>query len=124
MIKGIGIDSIELQRIARVYAEYGEHFLRKIYTESERDYFRRWSDPVPRIAGRFAVKEACMKALGTGWNRGVRWRDIEVLRHPSGKPYIQLHGEARRILSSLDASEIHCTITHSRDHAMAFVIFE
>ena len=124
MIKGIGIDSIELARIARIYESYGEHFLGKIYTEAERTYFGRWKDPVPRIAGRFAVKEACMKALGTGWSRGVRWRDIEVLRHPSGKPLVTLHGEARRILSSLDATEIHCTITHSRDHAMAVVIFE
>jgi holo-[acyl-carrier protein] synthase len=124
MIKGIGIDSIELERIARIYESYGEHFLGKIYTEAERAYFSRWKDPVPRIAGRFAVKEACMKALGTGWSRGVRWRDIEVRRHPSGKPFVTLHGEARLILASLDATEIHCTITHSRDHAMAIVIFE
>ncbi len=124
MIKGIGIDSIELGRVSRIYLEYGEHFLGKIYTEAERDYFQRWKDPVPRIAGRFAVKEACMKALGTGWSRGVRWRDIEVLRHPSGKPFVRLHGEAGRILASLDASVIHCTITHSKEHAMAIVIFE
>lgn len=124
MIKGIGIDTIELHRVARVYASYGQRFLEKIYTEGERDYFRRWSDPVPRIAGRFVVKEACMKALGTGWSRGVRWRDIEVLRHSSGKPYVRLHGEAKRILASLDASEVHCTITHSREYATAIVIFE
>jgi len=124
MIKGIGIDTIELERVARVLEQYPERFLQKIYTESEREYFSRWSDPVPRVAGRFAVKEAVMKALGTGWSRGVRWRDIEVVRHPSGKPVVKLHGEARRIFASLGASEIHCTITHSRDHAMAMVIFE
>ena len=124
MIKGIGIDTIEIERIARVYESYGGHFLGKLFTEAEQSYFQQWKDPVPRIAGRFAVKEACMKALGTGWSRGVRWRDIEVLRHATGKPVVKLHGEARRILASLDASEIHCTITHSRDHAMAVVIFE
>ena len=124
MIKGIGIDQIELGRVARVLEQYNERFLGKIYTESEREYFSRWSDPVPRVAGRFAVKEAVMKALGTGWSRGVRWRDIEVVRHPSGKPVVKLHGEARRIFSSLGASEIHCTITHSKDHAMAMIIFE
>jgi holo-[acyl-carrier protein] synthase len=124
MIKGIGIDSIELVRVARVYESYGEHFLGKIYTEAERAYFGRWKDPVPRIAGRFAVKEACMKALGTGWSGGVRWRDIEVRRHPSGKPVLQLHGEAHRRFSAMGAREAHCTITHSRDHAMAVVIFE
>jgi len=124
MIKGIGIDTIELERVAGVLERYPERFLQKIYTEGEREYFSRWSDPVPRVAGRFAVKESVMKALGTGWSRGVRWRDIEVSRHPSGKPVVKLHGEARRIFSSLGASEIHCTITHSKDHAMAMVIFE
>jgi holo-[acyl-carrier protein] synthase len=124
MIKGIGIDTIELERVAGVLERYPERFLQKIYTEGEREYFSRWSDPVPRIAGRFAVKESVMKALGTGWSRGVRWRDIEVVRHPSGKPEVKLHGEARRIFSAMGASEIQCTITHSRDHAMAMVIFE
>jgi holo-[acyl-carrier protein] synthase len=124
MIIGIGIDTIELARIAGVLERYPERFLNRIYTESEREYFRRWSDPVPRVAGRFAVKEAAMKALGTGWSRGVRWRDIEVARHPSGKPELRLHGEARRIFSALGASAAHCTITHSKDHAMAVVIFE
>jgi holo-[acyl-carrier protein] synthase len=120
----MGIDSIEIERVARVYARYGEHFLRRIYTPAEREYFARWADPVPRIAGRFAVKEACMKALGTGWSSGVRWRDIEVLRHPSGKPILTLHGRAAEIFVSLGATESLCTITHSRDHAMAVVILE
>jgi len=124
MIKGIGIDSIELERVAKVYNAYGPRFLEKVYTDGEREYFERWADPVPRIAGRFAVKEACMKALGTGWSHGVRWRDIEVMRLPSGKPTVKLYGEARRIFSALGATEIHCTITHSRDHAMAVVVFE
>ncbi|MDH3197005.1 MAG: holo-ACP synthase [Candidatus Krumholzibacteria bacterium] len=124
MIRGIGIDTIELERVGRVLERYGERFLGRILTEGERAYVARWADPVPRVAGRFAAKEACMKALGTGWSRGVRWRDIEVARHPSGKPVVRLHGEARRVLASLGATEIHCTITHSRDHAMAVVIFE
>lgn len=124
MIKGIGIDSIELERVARVYAGYPERFLHRVYTQAERDYFARWTDPVPRIAGRFAAKEACMKALGTGWSGGVRWTDIEVLRRPSGEPFLRLHGEAARALAALGAQETHCTITHSRDHAMAVVIVE
>jgi holo-[acyl-carrier protein] synthase len=124
VIKGIGIDTVEIERVARVYARYGDRFLHRVYTRGEREYFSRWADPVPRIAGRFAAKEACMKALGTGWSRGVRWRDIEVGREPSGKPRVRLYGEAARILESLSASEIHCTITHSRDQAMAVVVFE
>jgi len=124
MIRGIGTDLIELDRVARLYFEYGDRLLHRLFTPEERSYFAAWADPVPRIAGRFAAKEAVMKALGTGWSDGVRWRDIEVARHPSGKPVVKLHGEARRIFSSLGASEIHCTITHSKDHAMAMVIFE
>jgi holo-[acyl-carrier protein] synthase len=124
VIKGIGIDTIELERVERVFAGYGERFLRRVFAEGERDYIAKWADPVPRIAGRFAAKEACMKALGTGWSGGVRWKDIEVRRHPSGKPFVELHGEAARAFAALGAEELHCTITHSRDHAMAVVILE
>src|SRR5258708_1973674 len=90
MIKGIGIDSVQLSRIARVHAEYGQKFLARIVTDAEREYVAGWADPVPRIAGRFAAKEACMKALGTGWGAGVRWRDIEVRRGPAGAPVANL----------------------------------
>jgi holo-[acyl-carrier protein] synthase len=124
MIRGLGIDSIELSRVARVYSEYGARFLERILTPAEREYVARWADPVPRIAGRFAVKEACMKALGTGWGAGVRWRDIEVKRHPSGKPTVELHGRAKEICSALGATIVHCTITHTDDHAMAVVVIE
>jgi holo-[acyl-carrier protein] synthase len=124
MIKGLGIDSIQLARIARVYGEYGARFLDRILTDSEREYAARYADPVPRIAGRFAAKEACMKALGTGWGFGVRWRDIEIGRLPSGKPVVHLHGRAGEILRSLDASAAHCTITHTDEHALAVVVLE
>ncbi len=124
MIKGLGIDSIALARIARVHAEYGPRFLNRILTDAEREYVSRWADPVPRIAGRFAAKEACMKALGTGWGFGVRWRDIEVGRLASGKPIVRLHGRALEILRAMDASTAHVTITHTDEHAMAVVIIE
>jgi holo-[acyl-carrier protein] synthase len=124
MIKGIGIDTIELKRVARVHAEYGEKFLARILTEAEREYVQRWADPVPRIAGRFAAKEACMKALGTGWGFGIRWRDIEVRRGPAGAPVAQLAGRAAERLAELGASHVHVTITHSDDHAMAMIIIE
>ena len=124
MIKGIGIDSVQLSRIARVYAEYGDKFLARILTDAEREYVARWADPVPRIAGRFAAKEACMKALGTGWGGGIRWRDIEVVRGPAGAPVAHLHGRAADRLAELGASRVHCTITHTDDHAMAMIIIE
>jgi holo-[acyl-carrier protein] synthase len=124
MIKGIGIDTIELARIARVHAEYGEKFLTRILTDAEREYVRRWADPVPRIAGRFAAKEACMKALGTGWGFGIRWRDIDVRRGPAGAPVAHLSGRAAERLGELGATHVHVTITHSDDHAMAMIIIE
>jgi holo-[acyl-carrier protein] synthase len=124
MIKGIGTDLIELDRIARVFFVYRDRLLNRIFTARERSYFETWADPVPRVAGRFAAKEAVMKALGTGWSDGVRWRDIEVTRRSTGKPEVVLHGRCREIFESLGANRIHCTITHSRDYAMAVVIFE
>lgn len=124
MIRGLGIDSIELARVRRVYAEYGTRFLDRILTPYEKEYVGRWADPVPRIAGRFAVKEACMKALGTGWGAGVRWRDIDVRRHPSGQPVVELSGRAKEICANLGGTVVHCTITHTDDHAMAIVIIE
>jgi len=124
MIKGIGIDTIELERVARVYGEYGEKFLARILTDAEREYVGRWADPVPRIAGRFAAKEACMKALGTGWGWGVRWRDIDVRRGPAGAPVAHLSGRAAQRLAELGATRVHVTISHSNDHAMAMIIIE
>jgi holo-[acyl-carrier protein] synthase len=124
MIRGIGIDSVQLARIARVHAEYGDKFLARILTDAEREYVARWADPVPRIAGRFAAKEACMKALGTGWGYGVRWRDIEVRRGPAGAPVAHLYGQAARRLEELGGARVHVTITHTEDHAMAMIIIE
>src|SRR5262249_5351120 len=122
MIRGIGIDSVQVARIARVHAEYGEKFVARILTDAEREYVARWADPVPRIAGRFAAKEACMKALGTGWGAGVRWRDIEVRRGPAGAPAAHLSGQAARHLERLGGSHVHVTITHTDDHALAMIV--
>ena len=124
MIKGLGIDTIELSRIARVYERYNERFLDRIYAPEERSYALRYKDPVPRLAARFAAKEACMKALGTGWNHGVRWRDIVVLNDKSGKPRLELRGKAKALFENLPAGSIHLSITHSREDATAIVIFE
>lgn len=124
MIKGLGVDTIELHRIGRVFEAYGERFLNRIYADGERAYALRYSDPVPRLAARFAAKEACMKALGTGWNHGVRWKDIVVANGPTGKPEIQLHGKAREFADRMDVQSIHVSITHNRDTATVVVVFE
>jgi holo-[acyl-carrier protein] synthase len=124
MIKGLGVDSVELRRIDRVFREYDERFLKRIFTPEERAYALRFEDPVPRLAGRFAAKEACMKALGTGWAGGVRWCDIVVDNRRSGKPEMKLLGRARDVANSLGVTQVHVTITHNRDYATALVIFE
>lgn len=124
MIKGIGVDTIELARIARVYHEYGERFLNRIYAPDEQRYALRYKDPIPRLAARFAAKEACMKALGTGWSNGVRWRDIVVANAASGKPELRLFGKAQHFAELQSVAHIHVSITHSKDHAMVIVVFE
>jgi holo-[acyl-carrier protein] synthase len=124
MIKGMGIDSIELHRVERIYRQYGEQFLNRIFAPEEQAYALRYKDPVPRLAGRFAAKEACMKALGTGWNNGVRWRDIVVINSRLGKPEMRLLGKAHDYAERQGVTSIHVSITHSREHAMVVVIFE
>ena len=113
-----GVDIIEIPRIARVLERYGQRFLRRIYTPGEIEYCR---ERPPNLAARFAAKEATMKALGTGV-RGVAWKDIEVVRAPSGAPSILLHGRAKARAQRLGVQEISLSLSHSREYAVAFVI--
>lgn len=114
----VGIDIIEIDRIQAVLERFGDRFLRRIYTERERErYGRRPAE----LAARFAAKEAVMKALGTGI-RGVRWRDIEVLPNRRGKPIIILHETAARRAEQLGFTHLAISLTHSRTQAMAVVV--
>ena len=122
-IIGLGIDATDLHRIAAVYEQYGERFLRRVYTDGEIAYCTRQRDPVPSLAGRFAAKEAAMKALGTGHSRGVLWKDIEVFRQ-SGPPQLRLHGGAARRAEQMGVEDALLTITHSDALAMAQVILQ
>src|SRR5271163_1287630 len=124
MIVGMGIDVAEVKRIASVIESQKERFLQRVYTPAEAAYCEQFKNRAERFAGRFAAKEAAMKALGTGWARGVRWVDIEVLREPSGKPTLNLLGETRAIADRLRVRNISLSITHSGDMALAQVIFE
>lgn len=120
-IIGIGMDATDLPRIAEVLERYGDRFLRRVFTEGEIAYCTRRRDPVPHLAGRFAVKEAAMKALGTGHSRGVLWKDVEVVR-ASGPPQLQLHGAAARLGEVLRVRRSLVTITHSETIALAQVM--
>ena len=124
MIVGLGVDIAEVPRIKAAIERHGEPFLRRIFTPNEVAYCERFKNKFERYAGRFAAKEATMKALGTGWNRGVRWVDLEVVREPSGRPTIALAGEAAKIAAHLGVKRISVSITHTEAQALAQVIFE
>src|ERR687896_178036 len=104
MITGIGIDVIQNDRIRASIERFGDRFLNRIYTEGEIAYCKKCANPEIHYAARFAAKEAAFKALGTGWAAGVKWKDIEVERLPSGKPELHLHGEAHVIATSMQAT--------------------
>ncbi|MBA2259232.1 MAG: holo-ACP synthase [Acidobacteria bacterium] len=120
-IIGIGLDATDIPRIAATYAKYGDRFLRRVFTDGEIAYCTRRRDPVPHLAGRFAAKEATMKALGTGHSRGVLWKDVEVVRH-GGPPQLRLHGGAARRATEMRVEKSLLTITHSESLALAQVI--
>jgi holo-[acyl-carrier protein] synthase len=124
MIAGIGVDLCEVDRMEAAIARHGERLLVRLYTEAERRYCESKPNRMERFAGRFAAKEAAMKALGTGWSRGVRWRDLEVRRAASGQPVIVFHGEARKIAELMGITQALVTITHIRSLAMAHVVLE
>jgi holo-[acyl-carrier protein] synthase len=124
MILGLGVDIAEVDRIARAIARHGPAFAGRICTPAEIAYCESHRNSAERYAGRFAAKEAAMKALGTGWRRGVRWRDIEVRRAPGGRPALSLHGVAGEIARSMGVRHMALSITHSGNTALAQVIFE
>jgi len=120
-IIGLGFDATDLPRIRDAVDRYGDRFLRRVFTEGEIAYCTRQRDPVPSLAGRFAAKEAAMKALGTGHSRGVLWKDIEVVRQ-GGPPQLRLTGGALRRFDALKARRTLLTITHADTLAMAQVL--
>ena len=124
MIVGTGIDIAEVPRIAEAIERFGERFLRRIYTEGEIRYCQSKANRVERFAARFAAKEAAMKALGTGWNHGVRWRDCEVVRKPGGRPTMQFHGKAGEFAARMGVKNIALSISHTAEQAIAQVILE
>jgi holo-[acyl-carrier protein] synthase len=124
MIVGTGIDIAEVPRIREAIARHGQRFLKRIFTEGEIQYCDSKANRVERYAARFAAKEAGMKAIGTGWNHGVRWRDIEVARKPGGRPTLVLHGKAAEFAARLGVNNIALSLTHTADQAMAQVILE
>jgi holo-[acyl-carrier protein] synthase len=124
MIVGIGSDIAEVDRVREAIARHGERFLRRVYTEREIQYCRSHRNSDERFAARFAAKEAAMKALGTGWRRGITWRDIEVCNAPSGKPGLILTGKALEIFRNLAGARVLLSLTHTESYALAHVLIE
>jgi holo-[acyl-carrier protein] synthase len=124
VIVGTGVDIAEVDRIRAAIERHGRRFIERIYTPGEIAYVERKANRYERYAARFAAKEAGMKAIGTGWRRGVRWRDFEVANLPSGRPTLEFHGVAAVFADRLGVRNIALSLTHTAVQAMAIVILE
>jgi holo-[acyl-carrier protein] synthase len=122
-IVGIGLDATEIARIDEALRRHGERFMRRVFTDGEIEYCTRRRFAAPHFAGRWAAKEAAMKALGTGHGRGVLWKDIEVVRR-GGPPQLHLHGAASQHAARLGVTRILVTITHCQTLAIAQVMLQ
>ena len=124
MILGVGTDLAETDRIRKAVERHGPRFLNRVYTVGEIAYVESKANRWERYAARFAAKEAGMKAIGTGWRRGVRWRDFEVANAPSGRPDLKLDGVAAVVAAQMGVRRISLSLTHTAALAMAVVILE
>lgn len=117
MVKGIGVDIIEIERIKKA-VEKSDRFVKRLFTENEIEYFKSKNMKTESIAGNFAAKEAIVKALGTGL-RGFKWTDIEVLRDDLGKPVVHLHNGAKEVATARGINEVMLSISHCKEYAVA-----
>jgi holo-[acyl-carrier protein] synthase len=121
VIRGVGVDVVDVQRMKEMLVDQGERFVRKVFTESEIDYCERKPKPYEHFAARFAAKEAVSKALETGWSGTFRWKDVEVVNEPSGAPRVNLKNETA---TSLVNHRVHLSLSHSEKTVVAFVVIE
>ena len=125
MIVGIGIDAVEIDRVARMFADKGERMLHRLFTGDELAYIKEKPLPAQHLAVRLAAKEAAYKALaGNELARGIGWRDVEVVSRTDGAPVLRLHGRAEERYRELSGSSVHVSLTHSLTTAVAVVIVE
>lgn len=123
-IVGIGIDLVKISRIKKITARWESQFLGRVFTTNERQYCLQKISSHIHLSGRFAIKEAMLKAFGTGLRDGIKWKEIETLSDPSGKPLIRLFGCARERADHMKVSEIWGSISHDHDYAIGQVILE
>ena len=122
MIVGLGTDIVEVERIAKMMADHGDHFLERVFTLGEIAHCQGRKESAPHYAGRWAAKEAVMKVLGTGFTDEVGWTDIEVVTEPSGRPVIVLHGTTREVADRLGIADVLVSISHTKNYATATAI--
>ena len=122
MILGLGTDIVEVDRIARMIADHGDHFLERVFTKTEIAHCQPRRESAPHYAGRWAAKEAVMKVLGTGFTNEVGWTDIEINVRPSGQPFIELYGPTLAFAQRLGIRQILITISHTKQYATATAI--
>jgi len=121
---GLGIDVVEVARLADALRRHGDHFVERVFTDRERAACDPRADRVLALAARFAAKEACLKALGTGWAEGLGFRDVEVVREGNQPPRLVLHREAARRAEALGVIRSHVSLTHQPGLAAAVVVLE
>ena len=121
-IVGIGTDLIEVDRIANMVEKHGDLFLSRVYSKEEIRYCSARGAAAQHYAGRWAAKEAVLKVLGTGWAKSIKWNEISVVNEGSGRPVIELDGRAKEIAAQLGIDEMMISISHSRDHAIAYAM--
>ena len=119
---GLGTDITECLRIARMIERHGELFVNRVYTPEEICYCQQRKQATQHFAGRWAAKEAVLKALGTGWRRGISWRDVEVRNEVGGKPILLLRGGALEAAEQLGIKQVLISISHCHTHATAYAI--
>jgi holo-[acyl-carrier protein] synthase len=121
-ILGIGMDVVETKRIAESIERFGDRFLHRIFLDAEVAYARSMKFPHLHLAARFAAKEAISKAFGTGIGKEIGWRDMEIVREPSGRPYVVLHGRALEYAKTRGAQEIHVSLSHTAEYGSASAV--
>jgi len=124
MLLGIGIDIIEVGRIASAYQRHGERFVNRILHPAEIEYCLTHRQPAPFLAARFAAKEAVSKAFGTGIGAQLGWQDLEVRRKESGEPYVVLHGKGQELFASRGAQALLLSLSHTEHYAAAVAVLE
>jgi len=117
-----GIDIVDCLKIEQLLQKHEERFLNRVFTSAEQQYCSRYRNRAERLAGRFAVKEAVMKMLGTGWTGGVAWTDVETINNPAGKPEVKLSGELARVAQKMGIRTVSISISHTNNMAIASAV--